>query len=96
MLIRLRRPWRARLAVTCAVLVLAAAGAALLLRDAAPPPFAPLPRLPPQHVPTVVTVLTRDEPDRETPPGPATLAGAVMLAVAGGLGVGGCLIRRRR
>ncbi|MFJ9413576.1 hypothetical protein ACIRPT_05345 [Streptomyces sp. NPDC101227] len=95
MLIRLRRPWRARLAVTCTVLLLATAGATLLLRDIAPPPYKPPPRLP-RTSSVTLQVAYGSELDRDAPPGPATITGAVMLAVAGGLGVGGCLICRRR
>src|SRR4051794_31185672 len=94
MVIRLRNPRRARLVVACAVLALVTAGVTLLLRDAAPPAYQPPPPPRVQGLPHYVTYAYQD--DRDAPPGPATITGAVMLAVASGLGLGGCLIRRRR
>ncbi|RXS82185.1 hypothetical protein EST92_15035 [Streptomyces sp. TM32] len=93
MLIRLRRPWRARLAVAVTVLVLSVAGVALILWGETPPPFPPLP---PSHDNVVIQVAVETTLDRDTPPAPATLCGAVMLSVAGALGLAGCLIGRRR
>ncbi|GGN54495.1 hypothetical protein GCM10012285_47360 [Streptomyces kronopolitis] len=94
MLIRLRRPWRARLVVALTALVLAAAGVALILRGEAPSSYPPLPH--PSWAPRsnhFVYVITMD---RDAPPAPATLCGAVLLSVAGALCLTGCLIIRRR
>ncbi|MGW7248926.1 hypothetical protein [Streptomyces decoyicus] len=96
MLIRLHRPWRARAAVAFTVLVLAAGGVALTLWGEAPPPYAPLPSPTATHGNSLTQVVYESTLDRDGPPGPATLGGAAMLAVAGVLGVAGCLIGRRR
>ncbi|MGW9177807.1 hypothetical protein [Streptomyces decoyicus] len=96
MLIRLHRPWHARLAVAFTVLVLTAGGVALVLRGEAPPPYAPLPSLTATHGNTLTQVVYESTLDRDDPPGPATLGGVAMLAVAGVLGVAGCLVGRRR
>ncbi|MEV5124242.1 hypothetical protein AB0K49_15855 [Streptomyces decoyicus] len=96
MLIRLHRPWHARLAVALTVLVLTAGGVALVLRGEAPPPYAPLPSLTATHGNTLTQVVYESTLDRDGPPGPATLGGVAMLAVAGVLGVAGCLVGRRR
>ncbi|MFF4953344.1 hypothetical protein ACWC2K_05785 [Streptomyces chattanoogensis] len=97
MLIRLRHPWRARLIVACTVLALVAAGVTLLLWDAAPAPapYEPLSGLS-RHQGLMQYVTYASEGEHDTPPGPATIAGSIMLAVALGLGIGGCLIGRRR
>ncbi|MFI9048450.1 hypothetical protein [Streptomyces sp. NPDC053427] len=95
MVIRLRHPWRAALAVACTALVLTGAGVTLLLRDMTPSPYAPPAQLP-RTQGVALRVAYESELDLDAPPGPATVAGAAMLAVAGCLGVGGCLIRRRR
>ncbi|QTZ93491.1 hypothetical protein [Streptomyces auratus] len=92
MLIRLRRPWRARLAVAVTVLVLTVAGTALILWGETPPPYPPLP---PSHGNVLITVAVESTLDRDAPPAPATLCGAVMLSVAAALGLAGCLIGRR-
>lgn len=83
--------------VACAVLALVAGGVTLLLWDAAPAPasYKPLSGLARQQG-LVQYVTYASEAERDTPPGPATIAGSVMLAGALGLGVGGCLIGRRR
>ncbi|MFC9240984.1 hypothetical protein ACFTZK_31675 [Streptomyces decoyicus] len=95
MLIRLYRPWRARLAVALIALVLAVGGVALIPWGEAPPPYTPLPSLPATPR-TTLQVAYESMLDRDGPPGPATLGGAAMLAVAGVLCVAGCLIGRRR
>ncbi|MGY5128576.1 hypothetical protein [Streptomyces nigrescens] len=96
MWIRLRRPWRARLIVAGTALVLAVGGVTLLLRSEAPPPYVP-PQPSGAQVPEVVQFAYEStlDVDLDPPPGPATLVGAVLLAVSGGLCVGGCFIRRR-
>ncbi|MFE3886239.1 hypothetical protein ACFXPQ_25575 [Streptomyces lydicus] len=103
MLIRLRRPWRARLIVAFTVLVLAAGGVALILWGETPPPFPPLPGTHASgphdsgpHGNVLTQVVFESTLDRDTPPAPATLCGAVMLAAAGALCLAGCLIVRRR
>ncbi|WP_328385170.1 glycosyltransferase 87 family protein [Streptomyces sp. NBC_00400] len=98
MLIRLRRPWRARLIVALTVLVLAAGGVALILWGETPPPFPPLPGThgSAPHGNVVIQAVFESTLDRDTPPAPATLCGAVMLALAGALCLAGCLIVRRR
>ncbi|MGX1852010.1 hypothetical protein OIU91_18365 [Streptomyces sp. NBC_01456] len=93
MLIRLRRPWRARLIVALTVLVLTTGGVALILRGEAPPPLPPLPAT---HGKVLTQVVFESSLDRDAPPAPATLCGAVMLSVAGALSLVGCLIVRRR
>lgn len=94
MLIRLRRPWRARLLVALTTLVLAAGGAALILWGETPPPYPPLPATH-GHV-VVIHAVFESTLDRDTPPAPATLCGAVLLSLAGALCLTGCLIIRRR
>ncbi|WP_405840683.1 hypothetical protein OG528_22110 [Streptomyces platensis] len=102
MLIRLRRPWRARLIVALTALVLTAGGVALILWGETPPPFPPLPKLPKlpklpaAHGNVVIQVAVETTLDRDAPPAPATLCGAVLLSVAGALCLAGCLIGRRR
>ncbi|MCX4636852.1 hypothetical protein HEP86_24270 [Streptomyces sp. RPA4-5] len=96
MLIRLRRPWRARLIVALTALVLTAGGVALILWGETPPPFPPLPKLPAAHGNVVIQVAVETTLDRDAPPAPATLCGAVLLSVAGALCLAGCLIGRRR
>ncbi|GES31454.1 hypothetical protein AB0G60_19920 [Streptomyces angustmyceticus] len=98
MLIRLRRPWRARLIVALAVLVLAAGGVALILWGETPPPFPPLPALHGSgpHGNVLTQVVFESTLDRDAPPAPATLCGAAALSVAGALSLAGCLIVRRR
>ncbi|UQA95289.1 hypothetical protein [Streptomyces halobius] len=91
MMMRLRRPWRARLVVVLAALVLAAVGTTLVWRDT-PPPYQPQ-RWQPPHPRVAVTY--ESTAYREDPPGPATLVGAVMMAGALALS-GGCLFIRRR
>ncbi|MFI1502145.1 hypothetical protein [Streptomyces platensis] len=93
MLIRLRRPWHARLAVAVIVLLLAVGGVALILWGETPPSYPPLP---PSHGNVLIHVTVASTFDRDAPPAPATLCGAVMLSVAGALGLAGCLIGRRR
>ncbi|SEB74316.1 hypothetical protein SAMN05428945_1036 [Streptomyces sp. 2224.1] len=95
MLIRLRRPWRARLIVALTVLVLTAGGVTLILWGETPPPFPPLPDSGP-HGNVLTQVVFESTLDRDTPPAPATLGGAVMLSAAGALSLAGCLIVRRR
>ncbi|MFG2531374.1 hypothetical protein [Streptomyces sp. NPDC048516] len=94
MLIRLRRPWRARLIVALTVLVLTAGGVALLLWGETPPSYPPLPQLHGPHL--SIHVAYESTINRDTPPAPATLCGAAMLAAAGALCLAGCLIVRRR
>ncbi|MFI0908249.1 hypothetical protein ACH4TE_32760 [Streptomyces sioyaensis] len=93
MLIRLRRPWRARLVVALTVLLLAAGGVALILWGETPPPYPPLPA---PHGKVLTQVVFESTLDRDAPPAPATLCGAVLLSVAGALSLAGCLIARRR
>ncbi|MEU7433054.1 hypothetical protein AB0B07_19845 [Streptomyces sioyaensis] len=96
MLIRLRRPWRARLVVALTVLLLAAGGVTLILWGETPPSYRPLPHLPAAHGSLVFHAVYESTLDRDAPPAPATLCGAVMLSVAGALSLAGCLIARRR
>ncbi|MFI1156152.1 hypothetical protein [Streptomyces sioyaensis] len=96
MLIRLRRPWRARLLVALTVLLLAAGGVALILWGETPPSYPPLPHLPAAHGNVRIQVAFESTLDRDAPPAPATLCGAVTLSVAGALSLAGCLIARRR
>ncbi|MFE1766832.1 hypothetical protein ACFW81_21790 [Streptomyces angustmyceticus] len=98
MLIRLRRPWRARLIVTLTVLVLAAGGVALILWGETPPPFPPLPGTHGSgpHGNVLTQVVFESTLDRDTPPAPATLCGAAALSAAAALSLAGCLIVRRR
>ncbi|TJZ55934.1 hypothetical protein FCH28_11700 [Streptomyces piniterrae] len=94
MVIRLRRPWRARLAVVLAALALAAVGATMLWHDA-PAPYQPErweqwePHRPGMAV--VYQIAFREEP-----PGPVTITGAVLLAGALALPAGCLFIRRRQ
>ncbi|MEV0369180.1 hypothetical protein AB0I10_05060 [Streptomyces sp. NPDC050636] len=91
MVIRLRRPWRARAAVVLTALVLAAVGVTMLWRDV------PAPYQPKQwelHQPGMA-VAYQSFALREEPPGPATITGAVLLAGALALS-GGCLFIRRQ
>ncbi|WP_433857724.1 hypothetical protein [Streptomyces kronopolitis] len=93
MLIRLRRPWRARLLVALTVLVLTTGGVALILWGETPPPLPP----PTTHGHVlVVHAVFESTLDAGAPPAPATLCGAVLLSTAGALGLAGCLIVRRR
>ncbi|MFF8787379.1 hypothetical protein [Streptomyces sp. NPDC015125] len=94
MLIRLQRPWRARLIVALTALVLTVGGVGLILWGETPPPFPPLPATH-GHV-LVVHAVFESTLDRDAPPAPATLCGAVLLSVAGALCLAGCLIVRRR
>ncbi|MFF7233330.1 hypothetical protein [Streptomyces sioyaensis] len=96
MLIRLRRPWRARLLVALTVLLLAVGGVALILWGETPPSYPPLPHLPAVHNNVRIQVAFETTLDRDAPPAPATLCGAVMLSLAGALSLAGCLIARRR
>ncbi|MEU8784238.1 hypothetical protein [Streptomyces sp. NPDC048637] len=94
--IRLRRPWRARLIVAGTALVLAVGGVTMLLWSEMPPPYVPPPQLPGAHGIRVVQAYESTlDLDLDTPPEPATVGGAVLLAVSGGLCVGGCFIRRK-
>ncbi|WP_414505503.1 hypothetical protein [Streptomyces sp. NEAU-L66] len=94
--IRLRRPWCARLIVAGTALALAVAGVTLLLRGETPPPYVP-PQPSGPHIREVVQFAYEStlDVDIDPPPGPATLVGAVLLAVSGALCVGGCFIRRK-
>ncbi|SOE11835.1 hypothetical protein SAMN06272775_2821 [Streptomyces sp. 2323.1] len=96
MLIRLRRPWRARLLVALTVLLLAVGGVALILWGETPPSYRPLPHLPAAHGNVRILVAFETTLNRDAPPAPATLCGAVMLSLAGALSLAGCLIARRR
>ncbi|PJJ03783.1 hypothetical protein BX264_4181 [Streptomyces sp. 2333.5] len=96
MLIRLRRPWRARLLVALTVLLLAVGGVALILWGETPLSYPPLPHLPAAHNNVRIQVAFETTLDRDAPPAPATLCGAVMVSLAGALSLAGCLIARRR
>ncbi|MFI9078682.1 hypothetical protein ACIGW8_19765 [Streptomyces sioyaensis] len=96
MLIRLRRPWHARLVVALTVLLLAVGGVALILWGETPPSYPPRPHLPAAHGNVGIQVTFESTLDRDAPPAPATLCGAVLLSVAGALSLAGCLIARRR
>lgn len=75
------------------VLVLTTGGVALILWGETPPPLPPLPAT---HGKVLTQVVFESSLDRDAPPAPATLCGAVLLSVAGALGFAGCLIVRRR
>lgn len=94
MLIRLRRPWHARLVVALTVLALAAGGVTLILWGETPPSCPPLPQLPGPHL--SIHVAYESTINRDAPPAPATLCGAVLLSVAGALCLAGRLMVRRR